>query len=149
VVTAVLLGAAIVLIAGAGLAWTWRLVRIGNLDAMALAEKVAMPEPVSALDWPELLLREVICTPGDPSEVLLLVQWPAYQDRLSTLVITVDDRARLELLTRWRDTRASIAPVRCGADLLELRRRRSLQRVLGVLIVEDFSGRGTLDSGCS
>ncbi len=148
-VTAVLVGAAIVLIVGAGLAWTWRLVRIGTLDAMALAEKVATPRPVSAIDWPELLLREVICTPGDPSEVLLLVQWPAYQDRLSTLLITVDDSARLELLTRWRDARASIAPVRCGPGLLELRRRRSMERVVGVLIAEDLSGRGTLDSGCS
>jgi hypothetical protein len=149
VVTAVVLGAAIVLIVAAGLAWTWRLVHIGSLDAMALAEKVATPEPLSALDWPELLLREVICTPGDPSEVLLLVQWPAYQDRLSTLLMTVDDRGRLELLTSWRDTRASIAPVRRGADLLELRRRRSLERVLGVLIAEDLVGRGMLDSGCS
>jgi hypothetical protein len=33
------------------LAWIARLVYVGNLDALALAQKVGTPEPISALDW--------------------------------------------------------------------------------------------------
>jgi hypothetical protein len=34
-----------VLLTGAGLAYSARLVHIGNLDALALAEKLAVPDP--------------------------------------------------------------------------------------------------------
>jgi len=43
----------------AGLACSARLVHIGNLDALALAEKMAVPDPASALDWPELRVHAV------------------------------------------------------------------------------------------
>jgi hypothetical protein len=57
--------AAVVLLTGAGLAWTARLVHVGNLDALALAEKVATPEPVSALDRPELHVRAIVPLPDE------------------------------------------------------------------------------------
>lgn len=44
----------------AGLAWTARLVHIGAVDAQELADKLAAPEPVSAVDWPELRLRAAV-----------------------------------------------------------------------------------------
>jgi hypothetical protein len=56
VIIAVAIGAVVLLVA-AGLAWTAYLVHVGNLDAMELAGKAATPDPVSALDWPELHLR--------------------------------------------------------------------------------------------
>jgi hypothetical protein len=58
-----LLGVAICLIVAAGLSWTVRRVHICNLDALALAEKVAIPQPESALDWPELHVRAIIASP--------------------------------------------------------------------------------------
>lgn len=48
----------------AGLAWTARQVHIGTLDALELAGKLAVAEPVSALDWPELHLRALAVQPG-------------------------------------------------------------------------------------
>ena len=59
-----------------GLALAMRLVRIGNLDAMALAGTAAAPYPSSAADWPELRICAVVPQPGQPSVILLLVGWP-------------------------------------------------------------------------
>jgi ligand-binding SRPBCC domain-containing protein len=56
--------AGVVLLITAGLAWTARLVHVGNLDAQDLADKVAMSAPVSALDWPELHLNAGLVRPG-------------------------------------------------------------------------------------
>src|SRR5258708_39905967 len=77
-ITAAALAGACLFIA-AGLAWTARLVHVGTLDAMALADKLAAPEPFSALDWPELHVRAVVPqdVAGELSLVLLLVEWPA------------------------------------------------------------------------
>ncbi len=44
--------AGVILFIAAGLLWTARLVHIGNLDMLALAEKTAAPAPVSVLDSP-------------------------------------------------------------------------------------------------
>src|SRR5580692_10109564 len=66
VIAAVGLGGTLLFIV-AGLIWTARLVHVGSLDAAGLAEKIAVPEPVSALDWPELHLRSVVPQPGEPS----------------------------------------------------------------------------------
>jgi hypothetical protein len=63
VVLAAALAGVIALIA-AGLAWTARLVHIGNLDAHDLADKLSVPTPVSALDWPELHLNAVVAPAG-------------------------------------------------------------------------------------
>lgn len=123
-----------------GLVWTARLVHIGNLDAQALADKTAVPSPVSAVDWPELRLRSVIAQPGGPPPLVLLrVGWPAYPRREATLLVAVgrDDQAALLLLSRWCAAAASVSPVlRYGAEL-ELRRRQSLECVHAVLIAED------------
>ncbi len=132
-ITAVALAGACLFIA-AGLAWTARLVHVGTLDAMALADKLAAPEPFSALDWPELHVRAV----GELSLVLLLVEWPARREQATLLVdLGPADQRSLSLLSQWCATRASVAPVRCGAGELELRRRQSLARVRAILVAED------------
>jgi hypothetical protein len=157
-----LTGAALVIIVGLGAAA--RFVHIGNLDALALAEKLATPHPVSALDWPELRVRAVVSQPDRPSEILLLAEWPAHRGRTSTLLIEIYTRhqvaplttglqlatsaadlaalAELErqvaLLSRWRDVGASVSPSRRGPAELELRRRQSLERVRGRLLAEDL-----------
>jgi hypothetical protein len=132
---------AVLLIAliAAGLAWTARLVHVGNLDALALSEKVGTPEPVSALDWPELHVRAVVAQPDEPSVVLLRVGWPARPQLAATLLVALDggDQQSLVLLSQWCATRASVSPARRGDTELELRRRQSLERVHGVLIAED------------
>ena len=61
VIAAAVLAGACLLIVAAGLAWTARLLRVGTLDALALASEVATSEPKSALDWPDLHARRNSC----------------------------------------------------------------------------------------
>jgi len=121
----------------AGLAWTARLVHVGNLDAQELADKLGMPDPVSALDWPELRVRAVITEPGE-GLVLLRVGWPAHPHELATLLVALNgpDHSSLPVLSRWCATDASVSPTRLGT-WLELRRRQSLERVHAVLVAEE------------
>lgn len=137
IVAAVLVG--ISLLAMAGLAWAARRVHVGNLDAVALAEKVAAPVPSSALDWPELRVRAVVPQPDEPSKVLLLVERPAHPQQTSILLIALDrsDPRPVPLLSEWCAARASVSPARYGQAGLELRRRQSLDRVYGFLVAED------------
>lgn len=125
----------------AGLAWTARLLHIGTLDALALAEKTGTPRPVSALDWPELTVRAIVPQdiPGEPSLVLVLVEWPAYRERSATLLVDLGRAGQrsLPLLSKWCTSEASVSPTRCGDGELELRCRQTLQRVRGRLIAED------------
>jgi hypothetical protein len=140
VITAVTVTGAVLLIAliAAGLGWTARMVHIGALDALALSEKVGTPEPASALDWPELHVREVVAQPDDPSVVLLRVGWPAHPQRAATLLVALDGADQpLALLSQWCATRASVSPSWRGDRGMELRRRQSLERVHGILIAED------------
>jgi hypothetical protein len=122
-----------------GLALTARLVRIGNLDALALAEKLAKPNPSSAADWPELRIRAVVPQPGQPSVILLLVGWPGHHGQEATLLVRLDgtDQRSLPLLSRWCEGRSPISPRRYQAAELELRRRQSLERVRVQLLAED------------
>jgi hypothetical protein len=123
-----------------GLAWTARLVHVGTLDALDLADKLAEPEPVSALDWPELRLRAVVPQDmaGERSLVLLLAEWPARHEQANLLVdLGRADQRSLRLLSQWCADRASVSPGRCGLAELELRRRQSLERVRGLLVAED------------
>jgi hypothetical protein len=131
--------AGVVFFIAAGLAWTARLVHIGNLDAQDLAEKVAAPAPVSALEWPELHLNAVVAQPEGQSLVLLHVDWPAHPQRAATLLLALDrdDRYSLPLLSRWCAGQASVSPVRRDGGELVLRRRQSLERVHAVLVAED------------
>jgi hypothetical protein len=133
--------AVVVLLIGAGVAWTARLVHVGNLDALALAEKVATSDPVSPLDWPELHVRAVVLLPDERPLVLLLVDWPAHPQRAATLLVALDsgDHRSVPLLTQWCATQASVSPTRQGAADLELRRRQSLERVHAVLVTEDHA----------
>lgn len=125
----------------AGLAWTSRLVHVGNLDAQELAEKIATSAPVSALDWPELHLNAVIAQPDEQSLVLLDVDWPAHPQRAATLLLALDrdDRRALALLSQWCAGQASISPARRDGAELVLRRRQSLDRVHAVLLAEDMT----------
>jgi hypothetical protein len=138
VIVAVAIGAVVLLLA-AGLAWTAYLVHVGNLDALELARKVAVPDPVSALDWPELHVRAIVPQPGEQPLVLLLVGWPAHPQRAATLLVALDrgDDRSVPLLSQWCATRASVSPTRQGGADLELRRRQSLERVHAVLVAED------------
>jgi hypothetical protein len=143
VLTAVVATGAVLLIAliAVAFAWSARLLRIGNLDAMALAEKLIIPEPVSALDWPELHVRQVVEQPDEPSLVLLSVDWPARPQHAATLLVALDggDRQSLAWLSQWCTTQASVSPTRRGDAGLELRRRQSLERVHGILLAEDIT----------
>jgi hypothetical protein len=132
---------AVVLLAAAGLAWTAHLVHISSLDALELAGKLGVPEPVSALDWPELRVRAIVPQPGDQPLVLLLVGWPAYPQRAATLLVAIDsgDDQSVPLLSLWCATRAPVSPTRLGGADLQLRRRQSLERVHAVLIAEDYT----------
>jgi hypothetical protein len=138
VIIAAALAGVIVLIA-AGLAWAARLVHIGNLDMQALADKLATPDPVSALDWPELRLHAVVPQPGGQPLALLHVGWPAHPRQSATLLVALDrsDQQSLSVLSQWCTRQASISPVRQEGAGLELRRRQSLERVHAVLIAED------------
>jgi hypothetical protein len=130
--------AGVILAIAVGLAWTARLVHIGNLDAQDLAEKVAVPAPVSALDWPELHLNAVVAQPDEQS-VLLSVDWPAHPQRAATLLLALDpdDRHSLLLLSQWCAGQASVSPARRDGAEVVLRRRQSLERVHAILVVED------------
>ena len=132
---------AVILLAAAGLAWTARRVHVSNLDALELAGKVGVPDPASALDWPELRVRAIVPQPGDQPLVLLLVGWPAHPERAATLLLAIDsgDSRSVPLLSHWCATQAHVSPTRRDGAGLELRRRQSLERVHAVLIAEDYA----------
>jgi hypothetical protein len=140
VIIAAALAGVIVLMAAA-LTWrTGRLVHIGNLDMQALADKLATPEPVSALDWPELRVHAVIPEPGSRPLVLLQVGWPARPRQAATLLVALNhgDELALPLLAQWCTGQVSIAPLRREGSELEFRRRQTLERVHGVLVAEQL-----------
>ena len=137
VVAALAIAGAVLLIVS-GLRAAMRRVHIGYLDAQALAEKLSVPYPVSALDWPELQVRAVVPEPGQPEVAVLLVGRPGYDEQAATMLVrfdAVDQPA--ELLSRWCADGASVAPSRRGGREFELRRRQSLERVSGSLLTED------------
>ena len=133
--------AGVILFIAAGLAWTARLVHIGNLDAQALADKTACPRPDSALDWPEMRLHAVVAEPGEEPVVLLHVGWPAHPQRQAMLVVALDasEQRSLSLLSQWCAGAAPVSPARGNGAELELRRRQSLDRVHAVLLAENSS----------
>jgi hypothetical protein len=139
VIIAAALAGVIVLIA-AGLILAAYLVQIGNLDMQALADKLATPQPASALDWPELRLHAVIPEPGGQRLILLQVGWPAHPRQTAALLVALDhgDERSVPLLAQWCTRQASVAPVRQQGSELEFRRRQSLERVHAVLVAEQL-----------
>lgn len=122
--------------------WLWlagRRVYVSNLDAVALAAKIAVPEPESALDWPDLNLRAVVEQPGEQSRLLLHVVWPAHPAQAAMLLVALDegDYQSLPLLSRWCECGASVWPTRQAGAGLELRRKQSTERVYAQLLAED------------
>jgi hypothetical protein len=130
--------AGVVLFIAACLGWAAHLVHVGSLDALALAEKAAVPEPVSALDWPDLHVRAVVAQPDEQSLVLLHVIWPARPQHAATLLMALDhdDQRSLTLLSQWCAGQASVCPIREHVSGLELRRRQSFERVHARLVAE-------------
>jgi hypothetical protein len=122
----------------AGLTWAGRLLHISNLDAQALADKVAFPVPASALEWPELRVQSAVPQPDELSLVIMQVGWPAYPERVAVLLVALDrdEQRAVSLLSEWSVSGASVAAVHRGAEV-ELRRRRSLERVYAILLAED------------
>jgi len=106
--------------------WTARAFKVAARDALDLAAKLAVPEPRSAADWPELRVDEVVCDPEAPNRVLLVGRWPAHPEPRSLLELEVGapPRAR-QLLTRWCDVHASISSRSNGDGRVVLRRRRT------------------------
>jgi hypothetical protein len=139
VIAAAVLAGAVLLMVAAGLGWAARLLHIGGLDAQELAEKLAVPEPRSALDWPELRLRAAVPEPGAPARVLLLAEWPEHPDRAATLLVDIADEGQrsLSLLSQWCEAGVSVSPTRHPGAGVELRRRQSLERVYGCLLAEN------------
>jgi hypothetical protein len=139
VVAAFALSAGLLLFIAAGLLWAARLVHVGNLDAQALAEKLATPWPVSALEWPELRVCAVVRQPGPQPVVLVQAERPGHEGQESTLLVQLDsgEGRGLLLLTRWCEQRCAISPGRRGPTGFELRRRQSLERVCGRMLAED------------
>ena len=132
-----LVGAALFILAGLGAAA--RRVHIGNLDAQALVEKLSVPYPLSALDWPELRVRAVVPQPGQPLVAVLLVGRPGFDELASTLLVRLDGVGQpVSVLSGWCDG-ASVSPSRRGDRRFELRRRQSLERVSGSVLTEDVT----------
>lgn len=134
----------VILFLAAALTWTARLLHISGLDAMALAEKVAFPQPTSALQWPELHVHVVVPEPEDlspvtASPVIVQVAWPAHPEQVANLLVRLDhdERRALSLLSQWCRSGASVAAQRHGTAV-ELRRRQSLDRVRATLLAEDY-----------
>lgn len=132
--------AGVIVLMAAALTWTAHLVHIGNLDMQALADKLATPEPVSALDWPELRVHAVIPEPGEQPLVLVQVGWPAHPRQTAALLLALDhgDERSLPLLAQWCTLQSSVAPVRQQGPELEFRRRQTLERVHAVLVAEQL-----------
>jgi hypothetical protein len=128
----------------AGLTWAGRLLHISNLDAQALAEKIAFPKPTSALEWPELRVRSVVLQPDAVPLALVQVGWPTYPQRVATLLMELDrdEERSAALLCRWSVSGAAVAALRRGPEL-ELRRRQSLERVHALLLTEDYQDGGS------
>jgi RecB family endonuclease NucS len=125
----------------AGLTWTARKLSISTLDAQALTSKLAVPDPASAMDWPELRVRAVIPQPDEPSLVMVDVVWPEHPRRTATLLVALnhEDANAIRLLVDWCDGQARVAPMRCYGQTVELRRRQTRERVRGDLIAEDIT----------
>ena len=130
------------LFVAAGLTWAGRLLHISSLDAQALAEKVAFPEPASALEWPELRVQSAVPQPDELSLVIMQVGWPAYPERAAVLLVALDrdEQRAVSLLSQWSTSGAPVAAMHRGAEV-ELRRRRSLERVHAILLAEDYQDR--------
>jgi hypothetical protein len=113
------------------------LIHVGLLDATALADKVAVPRPTSALDWPEMRVNSVLAEPDDGSQLLVSVVWPARPTHHSILLFEVSDQQNdLRKLAQWSSMQASVTAVRLVGSAVELRPRRGLQRVHASLLAE-------------
>jgi hypothetical protein len=121
----------------AAAAYALYLIHVGLLDAAALAEKVAVPRPTSALDWPEMHVSSVLAEPDDGHQLLVSVVWPARPTHHSILLFEVSDQERdLQRLAEWSSVQASVTAVRLVGNGVELRQRQGLQRVYASLLAE-------------
>jgi hypothetical protein len=127
------------LLFAAGVAWTVYRFQVGALDAVALAEKVAVSQPRSVLDWPEARLVAAIPQPDDRDYAIVSVLWPARPWMKASLLVALDGTPEhaMAVLSTWCAQGTPVV-LRSPADgLVELRRRQSLQRLNVRLIAED------------
>ena len=119
---------------------TWRRINMGLLDAVTLATKVAVSNPRSARDWPELTIVAVVVSPTDQSESLVEVIWPGRPGNRAVLVVHLDDHDHrdLRLLRSWQVQGASILPMPLSSFDIELRRRGSLDRIRATVVAESY-----------
>jgi hypothetical protein len=134
IIIAVAIGAALF---AAGVGWIVYLFHVGTLDATALAQKTAVAHPRSAVDWPELEVRSVLAQPDDGHQLLVSVSWPAWPDRTSILLLEVSSaNDDLHRLNDWCSSQASLTALRGPEGSVELRRRRTLERVQAHVLAE-------------
>jgi hypothetical protein len=127
-------------VCAASIVFLLRAYRVSMLDAADLVSKIDVPRPLSACDWPELHVDAVVADPDLP-RVLVLVRWPAHPRPRSLLVLEPAAREPAEyLLQSWRDSDASVSPMRDGDAGLILRRRRSSEQLCALLLDEIRAG---------
>jgi len=132
---AVLVALVVATLVGCGLGWTTHLIRVGLLDARDLVEKTAFGRPRSAMQWPELRLETVVVLP-DEDMVLTEAVWPAHPSNASLLLLRVTDAAGKRRLVKWSASHASITTSTATDSWVELRRRRTVDRVRAEVVSE-------------
>jgi hypothetical protein len=122
----------------AGLVWTVRRFSIATRDALDLAEKLRVPRPVHAVDWPEVRIDELVTDPAEPTRVLVALRWPARASERAVLLLQLEDDALRSVvrLARWRDRDAALTPRRDGDPYVVLRRRGGSNQVRARVIDE-------------
>jgi hypothetical protein len=129
-------GAVVIAVLGA---WVAYMLHVGTLDARDLAEKTAFRRPRSALEWPELRLGAVVAQPERDDLVLVSARWPAHPSRASVLLLQLQGAGELRRLSRWCAAEAPITVRSAAGHYVELRRRRTVERV-HALVVDESPG---------
>jgi len=124
---AIIAGFVLVAAIGSCVVLLLRMFRIAWRDAQDLAAKLAFPHPRRAADWPEARLGAVVADPDADDRFLLVARWPARPDATVLLECeAISSGPRVyELLERWRDADASLAPRRVADHIMTLRCRRT------------------------
>jgi hypothetical protein len=126
-------------------AWSLRLFRISTRDAVELAAKLNTPRPHSVREWPELRVDVVVADPETPRRLLVVARWPAHPRPRALLVLETDEAPEhvQRILVRWRDSNAVLSPTAPDRDLVELRRRKTTERLCARLVHESVASELT------
>ncbi len=121
-------------VVAAATAWTVYLLHVGLLDARDLSAKTTTSRPVSALDWPEIRIENVL-EPDNDGVVLMTTCWPAHVTRRRLMLLRLVEPEGISRLTRWHRAQAPVSTYR-RARCVEFRRRHSIERVRAVVLDE-------------